>query len=53
MLNNLHIEMQVALVALSYLGVVEGTTKPSVKCRQTSINKKKEKPLGLDSLASD
>lgn len=35
--------MQAATVALSYLGVVQGTSKPCVKCRQTSIKKNKIK----------
>lgn len=33
--------MKVALVALSDLGVVKGTSKSCVKSRQTSIKKKK------------
>lgn len=45
--------MQVAVGALSYLGVVQGTFKPCVKCRQTSIKKKKKKKNLLDSPASD
>lgn len=42
----LRIEMQVAIVALNYVGVVQETSKPCVKCRQTSImkNKKTSKP---------
>lgn len=45
--------MQVAIVALSYLDAVQGTSKPCVKCRQTSIKKKKKKNLKVSITASD
>lgn len=39
--------MQVTIVALSYLGVVQGTSKPCAKCRQTSIKKKEQQKKTL------